>query len=481
MTSSSWRVIFAAVLLAAGAFSWAWLFKNSLCTAKCSLSNSLVRPLPRPGPRPLSLSGSSPPSPTTTKMRPEMTSKTDDTCRVALRTVPSATAFAQDANGAKAFVAALLERQAALQRCMTVQSTLPLRALVHRCLSGMLCGGLGDRLRGTSLALIIAAITDRALFIDHEKPPGASLQTYLEPSGEVNWLMSSLSETTLEWISKHMTSRSHIDRTPGGCSVWGREWISLKPKAVVGLSSNIPPTRICVRKLFRTLLGEAAFALVSKINEFELTKLALYRLYKPTALVKNRFSNMLAKLTASSSKQTTLDPDCTICFHIRTGKNVGAERAVDDVMSQNFQDFGKCGALVEKQRAKSKKCTSTMWLIATDLGVSPALFRILSPYSKNATLLSTRVLGPAFQVDRYTAGQAKTKEQVQESVLRVMTDFHLLQSCRFLVRSPSQFSLMATLSGPVGDDGVRYTVPHTSGCNPSSLNEHMYPIDERSA
>ena len=403
----------------------------------------------------------------------------NSTCRDALRNVPRASTFSQDADGAKAFLVALLDRQAVLQRCMAFDS-LALRALVHRCMPDMLCGGLGDRVRGTVLALIIAAITDRSLFIDHRKPLGTSLETYLEPSGEVNWLMSSLPDAVLRWIGEKMNARKHLNKPRRGCAVWAKEWKRLNSNAVVGLQSNIAPTLLCVKKLFYAHLGEAALALVSEIKEYELTKLALHRLYKPTVLVKMHLSEMLAQLSANV-KNPRFDADCAICFHIRTGKNVGAGKAIDPVLSQNFEDFGRCGVLVEKQRAKAKSCTSTAWYVVTDHGNTTSLFKTLSPYSKNASLITTSAFGSAYHIDRFTHQQSQTQHQVRASLLHLFTDFHLLQKCRFLVRSNSMFSLTATLSGPVGDEGVRYTVPHKSGCTPTSLNEHVFIPDELDA
>ena len=402
-----------------------------------------------------------------------------NSCRNALLFAPRVADFPGSPRGAKSYVKALLERQVVLQRCMAAE-IIPERVLVHRCLPHLTCGGLGDRLRGSALALIIAAITNRALFIEHKKPAGTQLTTYLEPSGHIDWRLSSLSSDTVSSMGNRMNSHSAINSVQGGCSAWAKTWQKLMSTDVVGLESNIPPTRICVAKLFQTLLGPEAFSLVSKIHEYELTELSLHQLYKPTFLVKEHVSGLLAKLHRKEDERR-LNTDCTICFHIRTGKNMGTGQTVDLVYNQNFEDFGKCGEMVQSKFVDQKSCSAKRWFVVTDYGNVSSLLTRLSVFSKTASLVTTSSNSLIIHVDRPVQSQMESKERLDRSLLHVFSEFHLLQQCRFLVMSPSQFSLMATLSGSAGDTAVRFTVPYKSGCSPTSLNQHVYPIDEKAA
>ena len=393
-------------------------------------------------------------------------------CKDALQQ-PRLADFPESAPGAKAFLKALLTRQAILQRCMLLE-VIPLRALVHLCLPHINCGGLGDRLRGAALALIISAITGRAFFIDHRKPSSTELSTYLEPSGAIDWRLSSLPKTAVSSMRKTMTFQSQVDKLAGGCSTWARKWYNMTATAVVGLGTNIPPTRACVAEFFNALLGQEAFSFISQIQEFHLTKLSLGHLFKPTALVKWYLFGLLAKLFKDRGERQ-FKAECTICFHIRTGKNMGTDHKVDVVHSANFDDFGRCGAMVESRFLRHQKsCSSKSWLVVTDHGNVSSLLKLLSAFSKNTPLITTSSSQLLIHIDRASKLQTRNKEKLNRALLHVFAEFHLLQQCRFLVMSPSMFSLTATLSGLVDDDAVRYIVPYRSECSLLELSQPVY-------
>ena len=133
--------------------------------------------------------------------------------------LPAAAAFEQSPDGAVEFVRALLNRQAHLQSCMAA-GLRPFRAVIHHCVPQMVCGGIGERLRGIAMALYVAASTNRALFVDHRKPRGTRLETYLEPNGAVNWTVSTLPvnlQAKLRWLNKKLGYLAYVDGAPEGC------------------------------------------------------------------------------------------------------------------------------------------------------------------------------------------------------------------------------------------------------------------------
>lgn len=410
--------------------------------------------------------------------------------------MPSSREFSMTPGGAKAFLDSLLRRQARVQRCMQLGHT-PWRTIVHQCLPAMNCGGLGDRLRGSAMALLVAAITSRALFIDHQKPAGTALETYLEPRSEdVDWRLSSMSGRARTMV-RSAVRKSDID-TPGsgGCMVFARHWTGLYNRAAIHWNTNIPPVKLCVAMLVKeyfVLEGRAAANLVLTIAEKDLTRLPLRRLFKPTALVRSGLSAMIGTVFSgeeASARQNggktllSLPADCTLCFHIRTGRNIGTSAVIDPLLTENIGDFARCGEMVANHFMSPGECkpgSERKWLVVTDNYQTDAILSALKNHSGTADVITTSSLGPLVHLDRYAPKQLANTSELLAGVLHAFIDFHLLQECRHIIRSPSQFSLMAILSGDALDKDLRhYTVPHNRPCVLTDLDRHLYPDDERS-
>ena len=246
------------------------------------------------------------------------------------------------AQGPKSFLKDLLEGQDNLQQCM-LSRLLPLRAVVHECLPKMSCGGLADRLQGITLALIVASVTDRALFIDHRRPD--KLEKCLQPSGKVNWLLSSLPQKTAERVMKHSVNKWNIDHVSGGCRELVEDWKHLANTATVRWKTNLPPVRACVTDFFATLIeehGEKAALLLGKLEdstqEYELFAMPMHHLFKPTSIVERATARFVKKPWGQFGENSArIWPECTVCFHIRTGGRMGTNFTIDKGVQQNLR------------------------------------------------------------------------------------------------------------------------------------------------
>ena len=389
--------------------------------------------------------------------------------------MPRPEKYFDEAQGAKSFLKDLLERQANVQWCM-MSGLLPLRAVVHECLPEMSCGGLGDRLQGITFALIVASVTDRALFIDHRRPD--KLEKYLQPSGKVDWLLSSLPQKTAERVMNHAFDKWNIDHASGGCRELVEDWKHLANTTTVRWKTNLPPVRACVTDLFTTLIkehGKKAALLLRKLEEHELFAMPMHHLFKPTSIVERATARFVKRTWGQFRENSArIWPECTVCFHIRTGgrmgTNVNIDKEVHQYMNLNFEDFGQCGRMVEQTHWVHRCPGRRMWLVVSDSSDEAPMLKRLSSFSNGSRVISTRSMGRVLHIDRFVAEQMRNDSLFGESLLRVFVDFNLLRQCRYLVKSESFFSLAATFfhSGPEG--ALHWTVPGGGRCAPTKLN-----------
>ena len=402
------------------------------------------------------------------------------------RPLPSPDSYPATRQGARQFVQDLLARQRFLQRCM-VAGLRPWRTIVHSCKdpTPRRCGGLADRLRGAIVALFIAALTDRALFIEHNRPSGVNLETYVEPPDWLDWRLSSLPNDVKQTV-QNAERVLHTDtfRYTHGCPGLAEFWVQ-NASATTHLlwQSNFPPLPGCISPLLQRVYatpntcGEKASWLVMQVERSFVVRTTMIKLFRTTKLVRKAYSKLLSDLFHQSRQSL---PKCTICFHIRSGKNVGSERFFDTKkLSTNYEDFGRCGQRVQNTFLDEKQCPSSMitWLVVSDNSDGRSLINSLKTFANNARINTTLSMGTTVHLDRYWPIQ--DNKTIKSASLHVFVDFHLLQQCRYLIQSPSGFSMLATISGPRPDEVVRFVVPTHSHCYPMNLDKKLFKTDQK--
>ena len=379
--------------------------------------------------------------------------------------------------GGRQFLDDLVDRQRVLQRCMLLGFR-PWRTIRHVCTESMGCGGMADRLRASLHAFFVAALTDRALVVQHHKPPVVHLEDYLEPAGWIDWRIDSLPSDAQHLVT-YSKLHSHIDTFPGGCRGLAWFWAELTISvAHLSWNSNIPPLPRCIcylaESVFKMGHGQRAHKLLAHNDRLTLTRTALTKLYRFSPLLKEAYSGLIKQIVPDSFL-----PKCTVCFHIRSGKNVGRKDFVDSQrLNTNYDDFGRCGKLVSNTYLRPANCTPsiTTWLLVMDNNDVPSVMSALQKHASNRTTIRTTAsASPIAHLDKYIFTQT---QELKAAGLHAFVDFHLIQQCRYVVQSPSGFSMLSSIMAPEPNSVIRHVVPVDRPCEPMDLNRWLFVKDE---
>ena len=307
----------------------------------------------------------------------------------------------------------------------------PFRALLYTCARRMFCGGFTDRLEGMIVAYYLALASNRAFFIEYDKP--GPLEKYYT-SAMVDWRLESLPSQQRELLLKtarHSTKR----RQDADCSRLAHFTLVQKASPVVRLTTNHGYS--CFWYLFggRSKKLNASFAK------------AFNWLFKRTAF----FENTLARATS------LWVPDKTVCMHIRRGgymsekagdcASIHRHARVDAIRHQNLTHFWECAKIAQERFQTGKpKNSSFNWMVFVDNDyILDEAGRNL-PRQQNCPprVVDTRFFGPIVHIDKLGKYDGiYDNKTILQGQLRAFADHALMMRCRLFVASHSSFSMSA--------------------------------------
>ena len=345
----------------------------------------------------------------------------------------------------------------------------PLRAVILRCIGKDHCGGLGDRLFGIMTIFMLAAMADRAVFVEHAKP--LPQRDYLVPNA-LDWRIDTVENETVKAVLRRALLESpfhnlHMPRKM--CSDLLRFPMD-QANPVLVMGSNFRTScllKVLLQKRFFPKPDSPGLHF-NRSDEKSLRFWAslvshyiLQHLFDFSPLVKNQALSILNDTVLPADFDSRETYECLVCVHVRSGKNTH-----EGDRHHNIADFGRCANMVEEQIREAKTCPSQLyWVVVSDHPKAPTI--VGGNFSEP---LSTNSIGPIVHVD--DNGLSKKH---RSGATRLYVDFFVLSRCKHFVASLS--TLGETASMFFGPSVRRYDMEHTGMCSSKPSNIYDWQRD----